>query len=68
MSEQALDLRGSVRIVWRHKVLVALMSLLGLLIGGCLAVLHPPALTSRAVVVLPHSTSSMATQVVIARQ
>jgi capsular polysaccharide biosynthesis protein len=66
MSEQALDLRGSVRIVWRHKVLVALMSLLGLLIGGCLAVLHPPALTSKAIVVLPHSTSSMATQVVIA--
>ena len=66
MSEQALDLRRSVRIVWRHKVLVALVSLLGLFIGGYLAVLHPPALTSRAVVVLPHPTSSMATQVVIA--
>jgi capsular polysaccharide biosynthesis protein len=66
MSEQALDLRGPVRIMWRHKVLVALVSLLGLLIGGYLAVLHPPALTSRAVVVFPHPTSSMATQVVIA--
>ena len=66
MSEQALDLRGSVRIVWRHKVLVSLVSLLGLLLGGSLAVLHPPMVTSRAVVVLPHSTASMATQVVIA--
>ncbi len=66
MSEQALDLRGSVRAVWRHKVLVIPLSLLGLLVGGGLAILHPPPLTSRAVVVLPHSTSSMATQVVIA--
>jgi capsular polysaccharide biosynthesis protein len=66
MSEQALDLRGSVRIVWRHRILVALVSLLGLLVGGGLAELHPPMVTSRAVVVLPHSTASMATQVVIA--
>jgi capsular polysaccharide biosynthesis protein len=66
MSEQALDLRGSVRAVWRLKVLVIPISLLGLLLGGGLAFLHPPPLTSRAVVVLPHSASSMATQVVIA--
>jgi capsular polysaccharide biosynthesis protein len=66
MSQQALDLRRSSQIVRRHKVLVAIVAVLGIL-GGCgYAVLNPPKLTSSALVVLPQSAPSMATQVVIA--
>jgi capsular polysaccharide biosynthesis protein len=66
MSQQALDLRRSSQIVRRHKVLVAVVAFLGIL-GGCgYAVLNPPKLTSTALVVLPQSAPSMATQVVIA--
>ena len=77
MSEQALDLRGSVR---RHKILIGILLALGLLAGAGYSVLKPPMLTSTALVVLPEAipaqsagaptapgtTAYMATQVVIA--
>lgn len=53
MSQQAMDLRRSVHIVWRQKVLVAGVMLLGILAGGAYAWFNPPALTSTALVVLP---------------
>ena len=62
MSQQAMDLRRSVQIVWRHRLLVVVVTALGLLIGGAYAVLHPPMLTSTAlvVVVLPQTAQSEA--------
>ena len=83
MSERALDLRGSVRIVRRRIRLVSVVAALGLLAGGGYSMLRPPLLTSTTLIVLPQSaqaatnaaaaTSSggsdtyMATQAVIAR-
>jgi capsular polysaccharide biosynthesis protein len=55
MSQQALDLRRSVQIVRRHRLLVGIMAALGLLVGGAYAVLYPPMVTSTALVVLPQS-------------
>lgn len=66
MSEQALDLRRSVQIVRRHKILVGSCALLGLLAGAGYAVHKPPLLTSSAIVALPSTNHDTATQVVIA--
>jgi capsular polysaccharide biosynthesis protein len=66
MSEQALDLRRFVRSVQRHKGLVGIAAAVGLLAGAGLALIVPPALTSKALVVLPRSAPNIATQVVIA--
>jgi capsular polysaccharide biosynthesis protein len=78
MSEQAMDLRRSVQIVRRHRILIGVVALLGLLVGAAYSVLRPPALTSTALVVLPQAAQSnlapgetgpdgyMATQIVIA--
>ena len=53
MSQQALDLRRSMQIVRRYKVLVGVVVVLGILAGGAYAVLKPPMLTSTALVALP---------------
>jgi capsular polysaccharide biosynthesis protein len=55
VSDQALDVRGSIQIVRRHKLLVGVMAALGLLVGGAYAVLDPPMVTSTALVLLPQS-------------
>src|SRR5215472_15725604 len=57
MSQQALDLRRSVQIVRRHKILVGIVMALGLLAGAGYAVLNPPAVTSAALVVLPQAAA-----------
>ena len=67
MSEQVLDLRRSVHIILRHKLIVAVCVVLGLLLGAAYTVLYPPMLTSNALVVLPPpATHFIGTQVVIA--
>jgi capsular polysaccharide biosynthesis protein len=67
MSEQALDLRRSMKIVRRHKILVGSLVALGLLAGAGYAVLKPPMFTSGdALVGLPSGTRDVSTQVVIA--
>jgi capsular polysaccharide biosynthesis protein len=67
MSEQALDLRRSIRIVWRYKALLGMAAAAGLLAGLAFAVLRPPLFTSRALVVLSSSASrTIGTQVFIA--
>lgn len=82
MSQQPVDLRRSMRIVRRHKLLVGAAVAIGLLLGAAYSVLVPPELTATALVVLPQSavpsnaagqndaqaeiTQYMATQVVIA--
>lgn len=53
MNQQGLDLRRSSQIVWRHKILVGAVVVLGILAGGAYAYLNPPSLTSTALVVLP---------------
>jgi capsular polysaccharide biosynthesis protein len=55
MSQQALDLRRSIQIVRRHRLLVGITLALGLLAGGAYAVLKPPLVTSTALVLLPPS-------------
>jgi capsular polysaccharide biosynthesis protein len=57
MSQQALDLRRSTQIVRRHKVLVAIVMVLGLAAGAAYAVLKPPMLASTALIALPASVS-----------
>ena len=57
MSQQGLDLRRSVQIVRRHKVLVGIVVALGLLIGGAYAKFNPPMLTSTTLIVLPQSAT-----------
>jgi capsular polysaccharide biosynthesis protein len=57
MSQQALDLRRSVQIVRRHKILVGIAVALGLVAGVGYAVLKPPAVTSSALVVLPQAAA-----------
>jgi capsular polysaccharide biosynthesis protein len=67
MSEQALDLRRSMKIVRRHKIAVSIATLLGLSAGVALVVLSPPTLASSALVVLPPSAARfITTQVVVA--
>ena len=66
MSEQALNLRRSMRIVRRHKVLVGSLVALGVLAGVGYVVLKPPMVTSNALVGLPATTRDTSTQVVIA--
>ena len=60
MSQQALDLRRSIQIVRRHRLLVGIMVVLGLLAGGAHAVLNPPLVTSTALVLLPQSAGAAA--------
>jgi hypothetical protein len=50
----------------RHKILLGVFVLLGLLAGAGYAVLKPPMLTSTALVALPPNTHDPATQIVIA--
>jgi capsular polysaccharide biosynthesis protein len=53
MSQQGLDLRRSIQILWRHKILVGVVVLLGMLAGGAYGKVYPPMMTSTALVVLP---------------
>jgi capsular polysaccharide biosynthesis protein len=55
MSQQALDLRRSIQIARRHKRLLGVTVILGLLLGAAYAVLDPPKLTSTALVLLPQT-------------
>lgn len=63
---EELDLRRSLRYVWRHKILVGVFAALGLMAGIGYTVLSPPMLSSTALVVLPPSVHDTRTQVAIA--
>jgi capsular polysaccharide biosynthesis protein len=60
MSQQVLDLRRSVQIVRRHKILLGVIMALGIAAGCAYSVLKPPMLTSTALVVLPESQNTAA--------
>jgi capsular polysaccharide biosynthesis protein len=66
MNDQALDLKGALRAVWRHKIIVTIVAVLGLCLGAAYGVVHPRMLTSTALVVLAPNTHDASTQVVIA--
>jgi len=53
MSQKALDLPRSLQTIRRHKILVSIVVVLGILGGAAYAVLKPPMLSSTALVVLP---------------
>ena len=55
MSQGTLDLRWIVRQIWPA---VGAVAVWGLLAGIAVAALHPPMLTSTALVVLPQAVSS----------
>lgn len=55
MSQQGLDLRKSTQLVKRHKILVGLLAMLGLLAGIAYGMLSPQLFTSTALVVLQSS-------------
>lgn len=58
MSQQALDLRRSIQIVRRRKLLVGVLLLAGLLASSAYAVLHRPMVSSTALVILPQSSQA----------
>ena len=55
MSQETLDLRRSIRIVRRHKLLMGVAVALGILACGAYAVLKPSMVTSTALVLLSPS-------------
>jgi capsular polysaccharide biosynthesis protein len=57
MSEQALDLKRTLRILRRYWLIVAALSILGLVAGGAYAALRPPKLNSSALVQIVGSVS-----------
>jgi capsular polysaccharide biosynthesis protein len=58
MSDQPLDLRKALQIIRRHKILVGVLTALGLLLGTGYAVALPPPYTSQALVVIPQGTAA----------
>jgi capsular polysaccharide biosynthesis protein len=55
MSQETLDLRRSIRIVRRHKVVLGVALVLGIVAGGAFAGLKPSMVTSTALVLLSPS-------------
>jgi capsular polysaccharide biosynthesis protein len=66
MSEQALDLRKALQLVWRRKKLVAVFAAAGLLLGSAYTAVSPPVPAGQALVILPGNIKDLQTQVVIA--
>jgi capsular polysaccharide biosynthesis protein len=60
MSQQGLDLRRSVQIVRRHKILVSAAIAVGLLGGAGYATLNPPKLSSTALIIVQSSSAQAA--------
>ena len=55
MSQQSLDVRASLQIAKRHKILLGSFVLVGLIGGSAYALTSPPKQTSEALVVIPES-------------
>jgi capsular polysaccharide biosynthesis protein len=66
MSEQALDLRKALQLVWRRKRLVVIFAAAGLLLGSVYTAVSPPVPAGTALVILPSNIKDLQTQVVIA--
>ncbi len=59
MNEQPIDLKASLNILWRRRVLLVAMALLGVCGGTAYSVLRPPLPTAVALVLLPPSSTSV---------
>ena len=66
MSDQPLDLRRAMQLLWRRKYVVAAAAVLGLLAGAGYGAYYPPLHSGTALVVLPPTARDLATQAVIA--
>lgn len=66
MSDQTLDLRRSMHLVWRHKVIFLLFVALGGLAGAGYTVRYPPMLSAEATVLLTPTLKAASSQVFIA--
>ena len=62
MNDQALGLREAAWATWRHKRIVGVAAGVGLLAGVVFALLHPPIVASKALVLLPPPVAGMAGQ------
>jgi uncharacterized protein involved in exopolysaccharide biosynthesis len=60
MSQETLDLRRSLKLVRRHKIVVGIFAALGLLAGVGLVLHRPPMLSSQALVEVLLSSSAQA--------
>jgi capsular polysaccharide biosynthesis protein len=65
MSDQPLDVRRTMHLLWRRKYVVAATAVLGILAGAGYAVRYPPLVSSTALVVLPSTIPDAPTQAVI---
>ena len=68
MSQETLDLRRSIRIVRRHKLLMGVAVALGCLACGAYAVLKPSMVTSTALVLLSPSGQAAQSAAAVSRQ
>jgi capsular polysaccharide biosynthesis protein len=66
MSEQALDLRRAMQILWRRKRILLIFAAVGLLLGSAYTAVKPPAPAGQALVLLPSTIKDESTQAVIA--
>lgn len=66
MSHQQLDLRRSASLLRRRKRVVGVAVALGVAAGAAVAILSPPMMSAKALVVLPGAAPNVATEVVIA--
>ena len=66
MTQQAMDLKWSMRIIRRHWIAVSAAVAIGLIAGGAYATVRPSLYKAQALVVLPTSTKDIPTQVVVA--
>ena len=60
MSQQELDLRGSIKMLRRHKKIFGAITLLGLVIGVAYALITPPLISSSALVIVPETAAQEA--------
>jgi len=58
LTEEILDVRSMLRILWRFRILLAAAALLGAVLGAVYAAANPPAARSTALVLLPPAPAS----------
>jgi len=74
MDEQPIDLKAALTIIWRKRILLVVLAIVGACGGVAYSVLRPPIPTARALVLLPPSsltssgtpTRDMKTEIVLA--
>lgn len=66
MSQQALDLRRSLRTILRYRAVVGFGVGVGVVLGAAFTFVYPPMYSSEALVVLPPGIRDIGTQVLIA--